>query len=395
MRTALRHILAVAMLLLLVGGGALHAQDVTAKQQRKERLEKEIAELDRQLKDNASRGKDATYSLTLTRKKISSRKELIAENDREIASLDRQVRGKQQQIDSLQSRLDTMTYYYHRLVKSAYKNRDSRVWYMYIIASENIAQGLRRFSFLKNLSHEMNVQGERINATKAELEVQKAELLALKKQAQSLRAERVKEMGSLQKEEAESQSIIASLKKDKARYQRQLANKKQEVQTLSREIKRLIAEQMKGTSGGKKGSKPVDYTLGKEFSSNKGKLPWPAEGPVVETYGEHAHPVYKITTKSEGISIAVAKGTQAKAVFDGVVARVIVMQGYNKCVLVQHGNYFTFYCKLGSVSVKAGDKVKTGQALGTVDVLGGVSQLHFQLWDSSGPCNPSPWLRPR
>ena len=49
---------------------------------------------------------------------------------------------------------------------------------------------------------------------------------------------------------------------------------------------------------------------------------------------------------------------------------IVVMPGYNKCVLVQHGNYFSFYCKLGTVSVKAGDKVKTGQVVGTVDTIG-------------------------
>ena len=51
----------------------------------------------------------------------------------------------------LQARLDTMVAYSSRLVKSAYKNRDSRIWYMYILASENVAQGFRRMNFFKNL----------------------------------------------------------------------------------------------------------------------------------------------------------------------------------------------------------------------------------------------------
>ena len=158
---------------------------------------------------------------------------------------------------------------------------------------------------------------------------------------------------------------------------------------------------MKGVTKEKKNSSakstPVDYALGKEFSSNKGKLPWPVEGPVVETFGVHYHPVYKQLKlpDSDGISIAVSDGTPVKAVFEGVVKNVIVQPGYNKCVLVQHGDWFTFYCKLGSVSVKAGDKVKTGQVLGTVESIAGVTQLHFQLWSSKGPQNPLPWLRPK
>ena len=71
------------------------------------------------------------------------------------------------------------------------------------------------------------------------------------------------------------------------------------------------------------------------------------------------------------------------------------MPGYNKCILVQHGNYFSFYCKMGDVSVKKGDKVKTGQSLGTVDTIGDETQLHFQIWSGKNPQNPETWLRPR
>jgi murein DD-endopeptidase MepM/ murein hydrolase activator NlpD len=81
-------------------------------------------------------------------------------------------------------------------------------------------------------------------------------------------------------------------------------------------------------------------------------------------------------------------------VFDGVVRQIVVMPGYNKCVLIQHGNYFSFYCKLRDVTVKAGDKVKTGQTIGHVDTIGGESQLHFQIWKGSTPQNPELWLRP-
>ena len=94
-----------------------------------------------------------------------------------------------------------------------------------------------------------------------------------------------------------------------------------------------------------------------------------------------------------GWTIALDPGTSVKAVFDGVVSQVIVQPGFSQCVLVQHGNYFTFYCKLTGVSVRAGDKVKTGQVLGKVDTIAGETQLHFQLWQGRTPQNPQSWLR--
>ena len=378
------------------------AQGTASQKNRKDRLEKEIAILDGQLKANAGKSSNALNTLTLVQQKISLRKGLIKEGDAEIARLNSQIYRKQKKIDSLKVRLDTMSFYYNRLIKGTYKNRDSRIWYMYILASDNIAQGLRRYSFLKNLSHEMNVQGAKIKESKAMLEREKVALDSMRVVAQKLQKTRLAEMDRLKAEQASAQNTIKVLKKEKTKYQNQLSAKKKEVEALKKEMARIVKESMNSSAPSKskstkKPAAPIDYTLAKEFASNKGKLPWPAEGPIVETFGVHYHPVYTQLKlpDSDGISIAVSAGTKACAVFDGVVKNIIVQPGYNKCVLVQHGDYFTFYCKLGKVSVKAGDKVKTGQVLGTVEPIGGSSQLHFQLWSSKGPQNPVPWLRPR
>ncbi len=399
MKRLLNIILACAAAVLLMSQ-PVFAQDVSAQNSRKARLEKEIQVLDSQLKANAKKSASALSSLTLTQKKIENRKALIRESEEEIAGMDRSIRAIQHRVDSLTSRLDTMTVYYNKLVKSAYKNRDARIWYMYILASDNIAQGLRRYSFLRNMSSEMNHQAENILESKSELERQTDSLALLRKNAASLRDSRMKELSSLKTDEASSQKLINTLKRDKNKYQKELDKKKAEVKALNREISRIIAEYSKQSSGksssGKSSaSKPVDVKLGKEFASNKGKLPWPAEGAVVERFGTQYHPVYKQLKlpDSDGISIALNDGDQVRAVFNGEVKKVIVMQGYNKCVLVQHGEWFTFYCKLDQVSVKAGDKVKTGQVIGSVGPLGGVTQLHFQVWSSKGPQDPLLWLR--
>ena len=381
------------------------AQDTSAQTTRRARLEQEIAIIDGQLRENATRNSNALNTLSLVQQKIELRKGLIKEGEEEIACLDGDMRRKQMRIDSLQVRLDTMTFYYNRLVKGAYKNRDARVWYMYILASENLAQGLRRYSFLKNLSKEMNGQGVKIKEAQAVLEGEKEQLAGMRAEAAELQKTRMAELESLRKEEATAQQTIQVLKKEKSKYQSQLNSKRKEVEALNKEIARIIAEAMNAkakssnnkssSSSSKAAAAPIDYTLGKEFSSNKGKLPWPAEGPVVEKFGAQYHPVYTQLKlpDSEGISIALSNGAQVKAVFDGVIKSVIVQPGYNKCVLVQHGDYFTFYCKLGSVLVKAGDKVKTGQVLGRVDTIAGETQLHFELWEGKTPRNPELWLK--
>ena len=383
-------------LLLLSVSVAASAQDTREQEAKKARLEREIEIIDKQLAENASRSNAMLSTLDLIRKKISNRKTLIADSDRKIQKYSDDIYLKQKQINRLQARIDVLTDHYSKLVLSAYKNRDSRIWYMYMLASENLGQAFRRYSYFKNLSSQMNDEARKIKDAKEELLKEKEKLAKMRKEAQAVKAERVKELEKLSKEEAQSAKVVKDLQKNKKVYQKQLAAKKKQVVALNKEIERIVAEAVKkqsSSSGSKK--VPVDYKLAEDFVKNKGKLPWPAEGPVVGKFGKQYHPVYKNLElpPNNGIDIAVSKGTEVKAVFKGVVSQVFVMPGYNQCVLISHGNYFTFYCKLKSVNVKAGEKVDTGEVIGKTDTINGESQLHLEVWQGTKPQNPSNWLR--
>lgn len=367
------------------------AQDVAEKESRRDRLEREIAILEGQLKATAGQKAGAMTNLGLLQQKIATRRKLLARSERELRVLNDSLVATQRRINAIDARLDTMTFYYNRLVRNAYRNRDPRIWFMYLFSSSDLGQVSRRYSYMKGLSSSMNAQAVKIKESRAELEVQKAELAKTRAAAKKLRDERASELAKLQKEEKQSQTLITRLKKNQNTYQKQLNAKRRQVEALNKEIQKLISSSMSAS----RKSKNVDVKLSGEFSANKGRLPWPADGPVVEKFGRNPHPVYKKVTMpfNNGIGIAVSPGTDAKAVFDGVVTQVIVMPGYNKCVLVQHGEYFTFYCKLASVSVKPGQKITTGQSLGRIDTLSGETQLHFEIWKERSVQNPEVWLR--
>lgn len=393
----------ISLIFLLCAGSVhVYAQNTSAQESRKAVLEKEIAQLQKQIKDNSTKSANALGELTLIRKQLSNRRELISDSEREIRVLTDSIARVRKEISAIEARLDTMDLYYRRLIKGAYRNRDKRIWYAHLLTSANFAQASRRYSYLKNLSSRMNEEAARITATKAELDEKEAKLNKMKSNAEALKAARQKELNQLKKDEKRSDTLIATLKKDKNKYQKQLATKQKQVEALNREIEKIIAsyiaqQNAASKDSGKAGTKqkPIDYKLAADFEKNKGKLPWPAEGPVVEKFGKHNHPVYTsiVMPFNNGINIALSPGTQIKAVFDGEVKNIIVMPGYNKCVLVQHGSYFTFYCKLAGVEVKAGDKVKTGQVIGTVDTIDHQTQLHFQVWKEKTPQNPENWLR--
>ena len=396
----LRLILSLSVMLSCM---AMSGQDTRRQEDRKAQLEKEIAQLQKQLRENSSRSSSALGELTLIRKQISNRRALIQDSDREIRIISDSIRTARREYDALKSRLDTMSVYYERLIKAAYRNRDTRLWYAFVFSGEDLGQAARRYLYFKNLSSQMNGQAARIKELQADLGARMESLEGMRRRAESIKADRQKELDALRSEEKRSDTLVANLKRDKTRYQKQLNSKRKQVEALNKEIEKIIAQYMddgKKKSSGKttaKSAKAIDYKLAAEFEANKGKLPWPADGPVVEKFGKHNHPVYTsiVMPFNNGIGISLSPGTYVNAVFDGEVKRVIMMPGYNKCVLVQHGSYFSFYCKLGQVSVKAGDKVKTGQTIGQVDTIDGQALLHFQIWKEKAPQNPEAWLRPR
>ncbi|MGI6313869.1 MAG: murein hydrolase activator EnvC family protein [Candidatus Cryptobacteroides sp.] len=364
----------------------------SAQKNRKAKLEREIAILDAQLKENRKKSNTAQSSLNLVRRKMVSRKQLVAESEKEIKLLNEQIKAKQDTIAMLGARLDTMSAGYSRLVRTAYRSRDSRIWYMYLLASEDLGQGLRRYGYLRSLSSQMRTQAARIKEAQAVLAAQKAEAEALRKNAAKVRDTRLSELKKLSKEESESKKLVSQLSKNEKQYRKQLAAKQKEKEALDREMRRMVEKASKTSTGTKT---VIDTKLDAEFAKNQGKLPWPADGPVIDSFGYRYHPVYKNVRLpfNNGINIALSPNTAVKSVFEGKVCQVIVMPGYNQCVLLQHGGYFTFYCKLANVSVKAGDKVKTGQVIGLVDTISGETQLHFELWEGKTPRNPENWLK--
>ena len=367
-------------------------------------LEKDIALLNRKLEQNSKNKNAALSNLSLLKSKISTRERLIAGCDQTLAMLDDSIRVVQREMKRLQARNDTLTHYYGRLIRGAYKNRDSRLWYMYILSSENIGQGLRRASYLRGMSAQLSAQALKIRETSAKLELEKERLSGLRKESETMRKKVVGERSRLKGEEADANRLVNQLGKDRKKFQSQLQEKNRQKEALNRKIADLIRQESKKSSGssskkgstaGKTTSTAVDTKLSNEFAANKGRLPWPVEGAIVERFGKHSHPVYTNVQlpQNNGVTLAVRPGAQAKAVFNGKVTQIVVLPGFNQCVLVSHGNYFTLYCKLRSVSVKVGDAVSTGQVVGTVDSIGGEDLFHFELWNGSTPQNPEGWLR--
>ena len=368
------------------------SQSLEEQQKKRDLIERDIAILRKQIDKNSTRTEQALSALTLTQAQKQSRQKLVRESDKSIRSLNVQIDATKSEIHRQQTVLDTLQAHFNRLVMGAYKNRDVKMWYMYILSSDNMAQAFRRFAYFKGLSAQINSQAVQIRQTRSELEAKRQELQRLRDEEKALYAQRQKELDDIKKDEQQQQKLVNSLKRDSKSYSKALKAKQEEMRAIDKKISQMLASAR--NSDGKKKNTQADLTLSKTFESNKGKLPWPVDGPVAEHFGPYQNKELRLSLYNNGINIACEPSSSVKAVFDGVVSNVMLAPGYGNCILIQHGNYYTSYCKVKTSYVHQGDKVRTGQVIGEVATIMGKTQLYFLVWKKKY-LDPETWLRAR
>lgn len=389
-------------LILIITGvflfSGISGQSVNDHNARKQELEEEIAFLDRQLESTLSKQKAGTKELDFIRKKISNRKRLIEELERELSGIDADVASKEANIFELNAKLSELKKSYSHLIYNAYKNRDKTLWIMHILASKNLEQGYRRWGYFRSFRERLEQMASEISGRTEKLNREKEELALARDRSLSAQKKKQQELNTLSKDEGKAKDVIAGLRKKEGEVRQQLAVKKREMERLNREIERILAKAASEKKSPGYVASDADIALSGNFESNKGKLPWPVRsGVVVEEFGQHNHPVFKDIKLpfNNGVNIASEAGSDVFAVFEGVVKQILIMPGYNQCVLIQHGDYFTFYTKLDKVTVKSGEKVSILQKIGSLAVNGKDSEIHFQLWKGTMKQNPLLWITKR
>jgi len=112
---------------------------------------------------------------------------------------------------------------------------------------------------------------------------------------------------------------------------------------------------------------------------------------ISSSYGSRVHPVTGRRSFHDGVDIAAAHGNGVYAYSNGRVVEAGWNGGYGYNIVVDHGNGLkTRYAHLSKISVKAGQKVETGQRIGSVGSTGVStgSHLHFEVIKNGKTTNP-------
>jgi len=344
------------------------------------------------------------------------REALIHTVNQEIEGIDVQIFSKREDIEGVLQNLEIRKQEYAEMVYLAYKSKRVFDPLTFVLSASSFHQAARRIEFLRSLSASRTVQMELIRQTQQSLEAEIAQLESIRIEKSNLLGKKENEKTELEQDKTEEDALVGILKEKEKELRKDLAAKEKAARKLNDAINRIIEEEMrrakkeaeekaakealKNNKGEKKSTDlamtPEAAALSANFTSNKGKLPWPVEsGFVIRSFGEHRHPTLpNVKTMNNGIDIVTNDGANARAVFQGEVRAIFNVPGMQNAVMINHGEFFTVYTHLETVNVKKGDKVSTKQTLGKVykDPDDGKSIVHFELWKGNAKQDPETWI---
>jgi len=146
-----------------------------------------------------------------------------------------------------------------------------------------------------------------------------------------------------------------------------------------------------GTIDNEQQAKDDFSSLNGNFSTLKGKLPWPARGRVVQNFAS-----LQSEDIQNGVLIDAGEGVEVHAVAKGKVAFAEWMQSYGFLMIIDHGEgYMTLYAFNQSLYRHKNDSVAAGEVIASVGQSGGRSRpgLYFGIRRQGMPIDPLEWCR--
>jgi len=394
----------IIILLLFFIGGQSFAQKKSEQLKQKERqLRLKIKNTKELIKKTRNSEQLTLTEIGIIQHQIAYREELIANYNYQLRRLDNQVKDIKKQVVSINNNIKMLKLEYEKMLLYAYKNRNTDYSYLYIISAKTFSEAFHRMKYIQHYSDYRLAQIHRILLTQKELEkkIDEIEIKIADKEKLTTK-QKIEKQDYLIDKDFHHKSLF-KLKQNEDKLKSQLAIQKKNKRKLASAIRKAIEDEIAAStkkSGSTFSLTPDAIALSKNFTSNKGRLPWPVErGEITEKYGKHKHNIVATATiENNGIDITTEKNAKVRAVFNGKVTSVLIIPGAGKVVMISHGSYRTVYANLKNVYVKKGDNIKTKQTIGELLEMenSSVSQVHFEIWNISSSSmkteNPSYWI---
>lgn len=391
-----------------------YSQDRGKLEKERKKLEQEIEYTKKLLKETSDNKQLTLNQLQTLRQQIQLREKVINNISKEMAMINEQLDETGIIIEALEKDLVELKKEYAGMLYNMYKNRSALNQLIFIFNAESFNDAFSRVRYLQQFGEFRKKQAQVIEETKATLERKREEQMGRKTDKQKLLETEQSQRQKLSEEMQETDRMVAQLKKQEKDLAADLEKKKQAADNLSKKIEEIIKREIEAakkkaeleaaktkttaTKTNVLSATPEAAKLSANFASNQGRLPWPVEkGVICESFGEHAHPVLKsIKIVNNGVDVCTNENAQVRSLFQGTVVTVMYNPGFQRAVMIRHGEYFTVYSNLKEVLVRSGDEVTVKQPLGLVytDEKTSESKVHLELWKGTQKLNPALWIYP-
>ncbi|MGE5107641.1 MAG: murein hydrolase activator EnvC family protein [Sphingobacteriales bacterium] len=419
-------------------------QDKQELERKRQETLREIEEINATLKEVQKGKKESVGQLALVKKKLTLRQNIINNISDQIEGIDNDINRNWREISRLRNDLDTLKQEYAKSIVYAYKSRSSFDFLNFIFSAASFNDAIRRIAYLRTYRAYRAQQAETIKKTQVQIQDKVAQLRGNREKKNETLKDQSKEAEKLEQEKKEKDQMVAQFKSKEKELATVVANKKKQLSNYKKQIDAIVRREIKETedraraerarlakeakakekanpvtavipkketngNAVAKVDKPVttkqsvdfnlseeDFALASDFAKNQNRLPWPVDnGYLTAHYGVNTIEGTKIQYDNSGITISTSPGTSVKAVFDGEVSSVFNVEG-NYGVTIRHGNYYTTYGNLSSVTVSKNTMVKAGQVIGrsgSSDTEEGRGQVEFMMMKELKYLNPESWLR--
>lgn len=396
--------------------------------------------------------KDATLAdLTTLTKQIELRQNLIIDVENEIGTFTQKINENVSELQLMEMQLAQLKKEYADAVLKTYKHQRFANRILFVINANSFSEALRRVNYLRKYAGFRTQQAQQIIDTKSAISGQIATINTKKKTKEQMLIGQVKEKQQLNYTVTQKNKVITTLKQQELFLQADISKKQTAAQKLNAQIEAIIKKEIelarlaeekrkkeeeakqaailaaatakkkaaeeavkKAKEEGKTVSKDVQEAANKKietpvkitstpeydqltsnFLGNKGKLPWPVEkGFISKGFGRFNHPeLGNVSIDNNGVDIKTDINSNVRCVFEGKVVGILNNPTFKNAVIVSHGDYFTVYSKLATVSVTKGQKLSTKQSLGTAFTDEEYNtEVHLEIWKGSSKLNPADWI---
>ena len=360
----------------------------------KESLIKEAKLLNSLLEETQSSQRYTLESLAVLNKQISIKESLLDVIKEEFKVLQSQEKKLQEDLDKLVLELQLLKKNYAYLISITHKSIRGYNKLLFFLSSGNFNELLRRVYHFRQLEINRRAKYIEIENLQDEVVQNKKSIVAKKAIQSDLTFTKNKELDLLNNTKNDKEEAVRVLKSKEDSLIQAIKIKESETKKITSEILAILESK----ENKKSNLTPELKLISTNFSSNKGRLPWPVlSGSVISKFGKIPHPIISgITIMNNGIEISTTN-TMVRSVFDGEVSKIIILPTGLKVVIVKHGDYLTVYSNLHTVNVEKGKKVKTKDNIGTlyVDKKKKHQTLGFQIWKARDKLNPLYWISRR